>query len=172
MPIIAPFHNGAIPRLDPTAWASPTTVLTGALDVGAETGLWFGVVVRADVNAIRIGTRTNIQDLTMIHCTGGGWPTTIGDGVTVGHGAILHACTLSDHSFVGMQACVMDEVEIGAYAMVAAGALVTPGRTVPSGELWAGRPAKKMRDLTAAERADIDASAERYVTLMRRYRDV
>lgn len=170
-PIIAPFIGGAAPRIDPTAWAAPNAVVAGDLEIGPESALWFGVVARADVNAIRIGARTNIQDLTMIHCTGGGRPTLIGDGVTVGHSAVLHACTLADHAFVGMQACVMDGAVVESYAMLAAGALLTAGKRAPTGELWAGRPARKLRDLTAAERAEIDASAERYVGWMRRYRD-
>ena len=166
-----PFKAGATPTIDPTAWVAPTAVVAGDIVVGAEAGLWFGVVARADVNFIRIGARTNIQDLTMVHCTGGGWGTTIGDEVTIGHSAVLHACTIEDRAFVGMQALVMDECVIETGAMLAAGAMLTPGKRIPAGELWAVRPAKKMRDLSPDALDEFRASAERYVGWMRRYRD-
>src|SRR5690606_27614238 len=123
----------------------------GDVTVGAETGIWFGCVLRGDVDRIRIGARTNIQDGTVVHVSHRDGPTVIGDEVTVGHLALLHACTLEDRSFVGMKACVMDGAVVESGAMVAAGALVTPGKRVPSGQLWAGSPARPMRDLTEAE---------------------
>ncbi|MEM6490692.1 MAG: gamma carbonic anhydrase family protein [Pseudomonadota bacterium] len=165
------FQDGPTPRIDPTAWVAPNAVIAGDLSVGPETGLWFGVVARADVNFIRIGARTNIQDLTMVHCTGGGWGTTIGDEVTVGHSAVLHACTLEDRSFIGMQALVMDECVVETGAMLAAGALLPPGKRIPAGELWGGRPARKMRDLSPDALDEFRASADRYVGWLKRYRD-
>jgi len=167
--LILPYRD-VRPAIAPTAWIAPTAAVIGDVAVGADSGIWFACTLRGDVNAIRIGARTNIQDGTVVHVTGGGHATHVGDGVTVGHGAVLHACTLEDGAFVGMQACVMDGAVVEAGAMVAAGALVTPGVRVPSGELWAGRPAKLMRVLSDGERASIPDSAERYVRLAAEYR--
>lgn len=163
-------HHGIIPTIAGTAFVAPTATVIGDTQIGADTGIWFQTVVRGDVNFIRIGARTNVQDGTIIHVTGGGDPTLIGDEVTIGHAAVLHACTLEDRAFVGMRACVMDGVVVEREAMVAAGALVTPGKRVPSGQLWAGSPARYMRDLTEAERAGIKASADRYVRFAAEYR--
>ena len=165
-------HHGVAPTLDATTFVAPTAVVIGDTVIGAETGIWFGCVVRGDVNEIRIGARTNIQDGTIVHVTGGGNGTYIGDEVTIGHAVMLHACTLEDRAFVGMAATIMDGVVVESNAMVAAGALVTPGKRVLSGQLWAGSPAKYRRDLTPEELADIPNSAERYVRLARTYRGV
>lgn len=164
-------YRSAYPRLAADVFVAPTACVIGDVEVGAGTGLWFGVVVRGDVNDIRIGARTNIQDGTVIHVTGGGHGTRIGDGVTVGHMAVLHACTLEDGSFVGMTACVMDGAVVESGAMVAAGALVTPNKRVPSGELWAGSPARFMRKLTEAEKDYIPVSADKYAKLAAEYRE-
>jgi gamma-carbonic anhydrase len=136
-------------------------------------------VLRGDVNRIRIGAGTNLQDGTIVHGnhdragdyreTGGGMPTLIGDNVVVGHQAMLHACTLQDGAFVGMSAVVMDQAVVEPGAMVAAGALVTPRKTVPSGQLWGGRPARLMRALSATEAADIEYQAGHYRKLARHY---
>jgi len=167
--LILPYRD-IRPTLDETVWIAPTAAVIGDVEIGAGSGIWFGCTVRGDVNEIRIGARTNIQDATVIHVTGGGHGTYVGDGVTVGHGAILHACTLEDGSFVGMQACVMDAAVVESGGMVAAGALVTPGVRVPAGELWGGRPAKLMRALSERERESIAASAQRYAALAAEYR--
>lgn len=163
-------HHGISPTIAETAFIAPNATVIGDSVIGPDSGIWFSVVVRGDVNFIRIGARTNVQDGTIIHVTGGGDPTIIGDDVTIGHAAVLYACTLQDRAFVGMQACVMDGAVVETDAMVAAGALVTPGKRVPSGQLWAGSPARYMRDLTAAEIAGIQASADRYVRFAAEYR--
>ncbi|MEZ5670771.1 MAG: gamma carbonic anhydrase family protein [Alphaproteobacteria bacterium] len=169
MPILA--YRAVLPRIAPDAFVASTAVVAGDVWVGAQTGLWFGVIVRGDVNVVRIGARTNIQDGTVVHVSRIGQGTHIGDDVTVGHMALLHDCTLHDGCFVGMQACVMDGAVVESGAMVAAGALVTPGKRVPAGEVWAGRPAKAIRRLTPEEAADIPASAARYAALAAEYRD-
>lgn len=170
MPIILPYRN-VMPTLAATAYVADTAVVVGDVELGEGTGIWFGAVVRGDVNHVRIGARTNVQDGTVIHVTGrGGNPTLIGDDVTIGHMATLHACTLHSACFIGMRACILDGVVVETGAMVAAGALVTPGKRVPSGELWAGSPARFMRSVTEAEAAEIMASATRYAALADEYR--
>lgn len=169
MPILA--YRSVLPRIADDAFVASTAVVAGDVSIGAESGLWFGAVVRGDVNVVRIGARTNIQDGSVVHVSRIGQGTRIGDDVTVGHMVLLHDCTLQDASFVGMQACVMDGAVVESGAMVAAGALVTPGKRVPSGELWAGRPARLLRALTEAEHAEILASAARYARLAAEYRE-
>lgn len=169
MALILPFGIH-LPRIDPTAWVAPNATITGDVEIGPETSVWFNVVIRGDVYAIRIGVRTNIQDGTIIHATKDLAGTTIGDEVTIGHAAMLHACTLRDRCFIGMKAIVMDQAVVESYAMVAAGAVVTPGKRVPSGELWAGNPARKLRELSEAERAFMAKSAANYVAYASGYR--
>lgn len=169
-PIILPYKGEfspllTYPRVDKDAYVAPGAAIIGDVKIGAESSVWFQCTVRGDVNYIDIGARTNIQDGSTVHVTRYTGPTVIGDDVTVGHGVVLHACTLKDRCFVGMSATIMDDVVVESGAMVAAGALVTPGKRVPSGELWAGSPAKKMRDLTEAEMAHISESADNYVRL-------
>ncbi len=152
-------------------FVAPGATVAGDVTIGDHSGLWFGVVVRGDVNIVRIGARTNIQDGTVVHVSRNGKGTHIGDDVTVGHMAMLHDCRLENRSFVGMQACVMDGAVVETGAMVAAGALVTPGKRVPAGEVWGGRPAKFMRALTDDEAAYLQTSADNYVALAAEYLD-
>ena len=157
------------PNLDPSVFVADTARVIGNVEIGPRCGIWYGVVVRGDVHEIRIGAETNIQDGTIVHCTRGRWGTYIGKGVTVGHAAVLHGCTIEDGAFIGMQACVMDGAVVETGAMVAAGALVTPGKRVKAGELWAGSPAKMLRPVSPEEAADIPASAQRYANLAAEY---
>ena len=152
-------HKGIWPKIDPSAYISPTSVVIGQVSVGAKSSLWFGVIVRGDGNKITIGRGSNIQDGTIIHVNhdrsgDGGMPTYIADHVTIGHMALIHACTLEEGCFIGMKACVMDGAVIGRHAMIAAGSLVTPGKLVGSGELWMGIPARFVRNLSDIEIAD------------------
>jgi len=175
--LILPFHNFQ-PRIAAGAFIAQTAVVIGDVEIGEACGIWYGCVLRGDGNAIRIGPRTNIQDGTIIHVNhekdGGrgksGFSCTIGADVTVGHLALLHACTLEDGSFVGMKACVMDGAVVETGGMVAAGALVTPGKRVRKGELWAGSPAKLMRPLTAAETDMFRWTVDHYVERARDYK--
>jgi carbonic anhydrase/acetyltransferase-like protein (isoleucine patch superfamily) len=139
------------PRIHPSAFVAPGAVVVGDVEIGPESGIWYGCVVRGDVNAVRIGARTNIQDGTVIHVSGLGQGTFIGDEVTVGHMALVHACTVESRAFVGMKSCVMDGAHVEGGAMVAAGALVTPGKRVPSGEVWGGNPARRLREVRPEE---------------------
>lgn len=163
-------YDGKSPRLAPTAWVAPGAVVAGDVEIGEGSSIWFQTVVRGDVNRIRIGARTNIQDHSMIHVTGGTHPTVVGDDVTVGHRVVLHGCTVRDRSLVGIGAIVLDGAVIEEEAMVGAGALVPPGMVVPSGKLVLGAPAKVKRDLTAQERAAFLDSAARYAGYAARYR--
>jgi carbonic anhydrase/acetyltransferase-like protein (isoleucine patch superfamily) len=165
---IIPF-KGILPKIEAGAFIAQNAAVIGDVEIGAESSVWYGCALRGDVNPIRIGKRTNIQDGTVIHTTHDFQGTYIGDNVTVGHMAILHACTVEDYGFVGMQACAMDGAVVKTKGMLAAGALLTPGKVVPSGQLWAGRPAKFMRDLTAEELAFLSYSADHYVKLSREY---
>ena len=168
--VILPFE-GRWPRIHPSAFVAPGAVIIGDVGIAEEASIWFGCVLRGDVNEIRIGPRSNLQDGTVVHVATHGQGCYVGADVTVGHMAWLHACTVADWGFIGMKACVMDGARVEKRAMVAAGALVTPGKLVPSGELWAGAPARCQRPLGDREQALIDWSAPHYVTLMRRYRD-
>jgi carbonic anhydrase/acetyltransferase-like protein (isoleucine patch superfamily) len=174
-PLILPYRGeyniaGVRPAIAADAYVAPGAAVIGDVEIGAESGIWFGCVVRGDVNTVRIGARTNIQDGTMIHVTRRTGPTVIGANVTIGHAALLHACTLQDGCFIGMRATVMDDVVVETGGWVAAGALVTPGKRIPSGQIWAGSPAKYFRDLTQDEIAHIPVSAQNYVDLAREHK--
>jgi carbonic anhydrase/acetyltransferase-like protein (isoleucine patch superfamily) len=162
--------DGASPRLAPTAWIAPGAVVVGDVEIGDGSSVWFQTVVRGDVNRIRIGARTNVQDLTMVHVTGGTHPTVVGDDVTIGHRVVLHGCTVGDRCLVGIGAVVLDGTVVEEEAMVGAGALVPPGMVVPSGKLVLGAPAKVRRDLTEEERAFFRTSAARYAGYAALYR--
>jgi carbonic anhydrase/acetyltransferase-like protein (isoleucine patch superfamily) len=173
-PLILPYHgefapNGVAPTISPAAFIAPGAVVIGDVEIGADAGFWFGCVARGDVNIIRIGERTNIQDGTVIHVTRHTGPTHIGNGVTVGHACVLHACVVEDDCFIGMRATLMDGVVVEKGAWVAAGALVTPGKRIPSGEVWAGNPAKFFRKMTQEETDFIPISVANYVKHAREY---
>jgi carbonic anhydrase/acetyltransferase-like protein (isoleucine patch superfamily) len=168
--LVLPFRD-IFPRIAASALVAPGAAVIGDVDIGPETGVWFNCVIRGDVNSIHIGAGTNVQDGTVVHVTPATHATHIGDNVTIGHRAVIHGCTLEDASFVGMAATVMDGAVVESGAMVAAGALVTPGRRVPSGELWAGMPAKYVRDVSEEERTYNEKAVRRYASLARLYID-
>jgi carbonic anhydrase/acetyltransferase-like protein (isoleucine patch superfamily) len=157
------------PRLHESVFAVESAVVVGDVEIGADSSLWFGAVVRGDVNSIRIGARTNLQDYAVVHVTGRA-PTVLGDDVTVGHRATLHGCTVGDRCLVGIGAIVLDGAVIGEESVVAAGALVPPGMVVPPRSLAIGAPARVRRPLASAEVEGLAASAMRYVGYARRYR--
>ena len=169
MPALIRRHHGVMPTVGEGAFVAETAVLIGDVVIGAGASIWYGCILRGDGNYIRVCERTNVQDGTIVHIATDAHPTLIGAGVTIGHAAIIHACTLQDDSFVGMGATVMDGAVVERHAMVAAGALVPPGKVVRSGELWAGLPARKMRDLTTEDIENIHTSATRYCELARSY---
>lgn len=169
-PIILPY-KGVLPTIHPDAFIAPGAVVIGDVHIGAFTNVWFGVVIRGDVNTIRIGERTNIQDGTIVHVTRQTGPTRIGSGVTIGHQALLHACTVHDDAFIGMGSTLLDFSEVQSGGFLAAGAVLTPRKVVKSGELWGGNPAKMMRELSAEEKAFIPISAENYVRHVPEYKE-
>jgi gamma-carbonic anhydrase len=163
-------HRGIRPTIADDAWIAPNAVVTGDTEIGAKSSIWFGCILRGDVSPIRIGARVNLQDGTIVHVSSKGIATLIGDEVSIGHMALIHACTLQTGSFVGMGAVVMDGVIVETRAMVAAGALVTPGKVVRTGQLWAGRPARFMRTLTDTDYETLQYTAQEYVELGQQYR--
>lgn len=144
--LIVPF-KGFLPKVDPSAFIAPNATLIGEVEIGANCGIWYGCILRGDGPGIRIGENSNLQDGTVVHVAGRGLMTIVGRNVSVGHMALLHACEIQDDSFVGMNATVLDGAVVESGAMVAAGAVVTPRKIVRKGELWAGNPAQKLRDI-------------------------
>ncbi|KAK2392547.1 Gamma carbonic anhydrase 2, mitochondrial [Trifolium repens] len=158
------------PVIDKDVFVAPSAVVIGDVEIGKGSSIWYGSVLRGDVNSIRIGSGTNIQDNSLVHVaksnlSGKVLPTIIGDNVTVGHSAVIHGCTVEDAAFVGMGAILLDGVVVEKNAMVAAGSLVRQNTKIPSGEVWAGNPAKFLRKLTDEEIAFISQSATNYTNL-------
>jgi carbonic anhydrase/acetyltransferase-like protein (isoleucine patch superfamily) len=162
-------HHGVSPTIADSAFIAETTVIIGEVEIAEDASIWYGAVLRGDGNYIKVGARTNVQDGCIVHINSGLYPCLIGADITIGHGAIIHACTLEDECFVGMGAIVLDGAVVERHAMVAAGALVSPGKRVPSGELWAGNPAKKLRDLRPEDIEGFKASVTGYVALSKTF---
>ena len=162
--------EGKDPRIDLTVFIAPSAAVIGDVEIGPHSSVWFHCVLRGDTNFIRVGARTNIQDGTILHVNRGSFPTIIGDDVTIGHAAIVHACTLKNRAFVGMGATVLDGAVIEEGGMLAAGALLTPGKVIGPNEMWQGSPARLTRGMSAEERAKFDQIAVHYVELAARFR--
>ncbi len=172
---IRPFQ-GIHPTLGHRVYVDPAATVIGDVIIGDDSSIWPGTVVRGDVNFIRIGARTNVQDGTIIHVTHdgpygkpGGFATVIGDDVTIGHGAIIHACVIEDACLIGMGATVLDGAVVKKHGFVGAGALVPPGKVVGEGELWLGNPAKRVRLLDDKAIEQLYYSAQHYVRLKDKY---
>lgn len=155
-------YRGMYPQIHPSVFLAGGAFVIGDVKIGSDSSVWFNAVVRGDVCPIRIGEKTNVQDNVTLHVTHDTGPLNIGNNVTIGHGAVIHACTVHDHVLIGMGAILLDHCIIEPWAMVAAGSLVKQGFCVPSGMLVAGVPAKIVRPLTDKERANILESAENY----------
>ena len=161
-------YKNIYPRIGKGVYISENAFVIGDVELGDDVSVWFGTVIRGDVNYIRIGDRTNIQDNSVIHVTHDTHPTIIGKDVTIGHGAIIHGCTIKDFVLVGMGATIMDGSVIEEFVLVGARALITPNKHIPSGVLVAGAPAKIVRDLKPEEIELIKESASNYV----RYKNI
>jgi len=153
----------------PSAFIAPGAVVLGGVTVGEQSSVWFGAVVRGDCEAIRIGKRTNIQDLCVLHADPG-FPCTLGDGVTVGHGAVVHGATVEDDVLIGMKAVVMNGAKIGRGSIVAVGAIVTEGTEIPPGSVAVGQPAKVKHNVTERDKGRIRHAADHYVAAAKAYR--
>jgi gamma-carbonic anhydrase len=169
MPATVRAFDGKRPQLGANVFLAETCAVIGDVVVGDESSIWYGTVLRGDVMPIRVGARTSIQDGTIVHVTSGFSGTTIGSDCTIGHAAIIHACTVEDFCLVGMGAILLDGARIGRGSLVGAGALVTPGTDIPPGSLVIGSPAKVKRPINAKEREQIDYGAKHYVELARQY---
>jgi carbonic anhydrase/acetyltransferase-like protein (isoleucine patch superfamily) len=157
--------GGVAPDVADDAFIAPGAQIIGKVTIEAQASIWYNCVVRGDVGTIRIGARSNIQDGSVVHVTGGKFNTDIGNDCLIGHLAMIHGCTIADHGFVGLGAIVMDGCVIESDAMLAAGAMLTPGKRIPARQLWAGRPAVYLRDLTDADVASNRQGATHYVTM-------
>jgi len=169
------FKNFA-PKIGQNTWIAPSADVIGDVEIGEDSSIWFGTVVRGDVHYIKIGSRTSIQDLSMVHIThhkkadrSDGSPTIIGDDVTIGHRVMLHGCTIEDACLIGMSATILDNAVIGKESIVGASSLVTKGKVFPPRSLIMGSPAKVVRALTDAEVEELYASAKRYVEFKNDY---
>ena len=157
------------PKINKDAFIAPGTYIIGDVKIGPKSNIWFNVVMRGDVEKIKIGSNTNVQDLTMVHCTTNGYGTKIGSNVTIGHNCVIHDCKIEDNSLIGMSSTILDGAIVKKSSMLAAGSLLTQGKIIPTGELWAGKPAKFLRKLTNKEKNFIKKSADRYYALSQEY---
>ena len=162
-------YRGKLPRLGERVFLAPSAGLSGEIEVGDDSSFWFHTAARGDVNWIRVGARTSIQDGTILHVTHERFPLAIGSDAVVAHACVLHGCTLEDGCLVGIGARVLDGAVVESGAQVGAGAVVTPGMRVPAGMLALGVPAKVARPLSDGERDEIVAIAKRYVDVKNRY---
>ena len=162
-------YQGIVPRIHRTAFIAPNATIIGRVEIKEESSVWFNCVIRGDMNEIIIGKKSNIQDGTIIHVDSRTNGTYIGDRVTIGHLALVHACTIGDDCMIGMQATIMDGAVVDDGAIVAAGSLVTPGKRVRTRELWAGSPAKKVRNVEKKDLDMLEYIWPRYVELAREY---
>lgn len=166
--LILPYRN-VMPKLGKDVFIAPNASIIGDVVLGDKVNIWFGTVLRGDMHEIRVGDRSNIQDNAVVHVAKGRSGTYIGSDVLIGHGAIIHACTLGDGAFIGMGSVILDHAVVEEGAMVAAGAMVTPGKRVKSGELWAGSPAKFFRKLTDDDLAGFKHAIDDYLGLAADY---
>lgn len=164
-------YKGIWPTLHQRVYVDPMASVIGAVELFDDVSIWPGAVLRGDVHFIRIGARTNVQDGAVVHVTHdgpytpGGQPTIVGEGVTIGHGAVIHACTIEDYCLIGMHATVLDGAVVKKHGFVGAGSVIAPGKVVGEGELWLGNPAKLVRVLSDKQIEQLHYSAEHYVRL-------
>ena len=162
--------GGKTPRIGEGAFVAPSADVIGDVVIGERSTIWYGAVLRGDVESIRVGAETSIQDNTVIHVDSSGFSTVVGDRVTVGHSVVLHGCTVGDDALIGIGAIVLNGAEVGRGAMIGAGSLVTPGTKVPPGMLALGSPARVKRPLTEEEKRHIRLGVERYIKLCLEHR--
>jgi carbonic anhydrase/acetyltransferase-like protein (isoleucine patch superfamily) len=164
------------PKIAHDVWVAPNATIVGDVEICNDASVFYNVVIRGDLNQVRIGNRTNVQDRTVIHTASASAPglapgTSIGNDVTIGHGCTLYSCTIENNALIGMGAIILDGALVESNAIVAAGSVVPPGRRIPSGQLWAGNPAKYVRDISDDEAADITKQAKEYVAVAASHSD-
>lgn len=162
-------YKGIWPKIHESAFIEDSAQIIGDVEIGEGSSIWFNAVVRGDVHYIRIGTRTNVQDNCTLHVTKDTYPLIIGNDITIGHGVILHGCTIKDRCLIGMGAIILDNAEVGEDCIIGAGALVTEGAKIPPGSLVLGMPGKVKRDVTVEEKARILRSAQNYIEYSANY---
>ena len=162
-------YKDLIPKVSDKAFVAPNATVIGDVVIEEGASIWFGAVLRGDIDKIRIGKNTSIQDNTVIHVTGGKYPTIIGSNVIVGHGCILHGCTIKDNALIGMGAIVMDDVEIGKNSIVAAGAVVVPHTKIPDNSVVAGVPAKVIREVKQEDLKEMERILGNYSRVTKNY---
>jgi carbonic anhydrase/acetyltransferase-like protein (isoleucine patch superfamily) len=162
-------YKGVSPQIASTAFIEQSAHIIGDVHIGEHSSVWFNCIVRGDVYHIRVGECTNIQDGTIVHVTSGRFATIIGDHVTIGHGVVLHGCTIKDRSLIGIGAIILDDVTIGEESFIAAGSLVTPGMVIPPRSMVMGSPARVRREVTAEEIARIDMHWKNYIEYKNTY---
>lgn len=166
--MLIPF-KGALPTANETNFIAQSAQVIGTVTIAEDVNIWFGAVIRSDVATVSIGSRTNVQDNAVVHVSTG-YPTQIGEDVTIGHGAIVHGCTVGNRVLIGMGSIVLDGAVIGDDTMIGAGSLIPPGKVIPPKSLVMGSPGKVIRSLSEDEIADLKASAERYVSYAKEYK--
>jgi carbonic anhydrase/acetyltransferase-like protein (isoleucine patch superfamily) len=162
-------YGGKAPQIAATAFIEASAQIIGDVQIGEHSSVWFNCVLRGDIHYIRIGHSTNIQDGVIIHVMGGRCPTLIGNYVTIGHGVILHGCTIKDRSLIGIGSIILDDAVIGEQSLVAAGSVVTPGTVIPPRSLVMGAPAKVRREVTEEEIKSIDMHWQHYIEYKNSY---
>jgi carbonic anhydrase/acetyltransferase-like protein (isoleucine patch superfamily) len=163
MPVILPV-KGVLPTIPDDCFIAPNATVVGDVVMGSQCSIWFNTVVRGDVNSIRMGNKVNVQDGACIHCTYEKTKTIIGNNVSIGHNAIVHGCTIEDNVLIGMGAIVMDNAHIGSNSIIAAGAVVLEGTVVPAGSIFAGVPAKKVKDISRKLlKGEVERIANNYI---------
>jgi carbonic anhydrase/acetyltransferase-like protein (isoleucine patch superfamily) len=167
--VIRPF-GGKTPQLGEGAFVASSASVIGDVIIGARSTIWYGAILRGDVESIRIGSETSIQDNTVIHVDSSGYSTVVGNRVTVGHSVVLHGCRVGDNALIGIGSIILNGAEVGEGAMVGAGSLVTPGMKIPPGMLALGSPARVKRPLTEEEKRDVQLGVENYIRLGREHR--
>lgn len=162
-------YKSKFPKVSKNVFIAPGVYIIGDVIIKSKSNIWFNVVIRGDVEKIRIGSNTNIQDLTMIHCTTRGFGTQIGSNTTIGHNCVIHDCKVGNNALAGMSSTILDGAKLENSSMLAAGSLLTQGKVIKTGELWAGKPAKFLRMLTKKEITFLKLSANRYYKLSQEY---
>jgi carbonic anhydrase/acetyltransferase-like protein (isoleucine patch superfamily) len=164
-------YKGKRPKIGKNVFLAENSVIIGDVEIGDNSNIWYGVVIRGDVNHIRIGENTNIQDGSVVHVGSDNGPTIIGDFVTIGHMCLLHACIIKDYAFIGMHSTILDYSVVGSYSLIGAKSLITMNKQIPDGEMWFGNPIKKQKEVDADTKKMIEERASQYVELASNYLD-